>query len=245
MTHLKYRHIDYMTTETIQNYINSEDINKIYDAIISAALYGDDYNLAVKLCESFSKHTNVLVRRASNLSLTYILLHFNKLDFNVANSVLAQGKKDIESLVVETAETVNEDLEHNFKGYKFLKKMGYTYIPLYTKDQISLQLESSDSHAIVEAIISASMYGTDYDLALAICEKNIIHPDKNVRTACIYALVYIVFFNFYELDMQVAHSILQKGLIDSNKQIITAAKEIILYLQNTLEGFRFKKDMVT
>jgi hypothetical protein len=228
-----------MNPEEIQTSINSDNVDKIYEAIISASLYGEDYKLAINLCKKFIQHPDVFIKRACILSLPYISFNFDKLDFNLANHIIEDGIYSTEPLLVGTAEVAIEDLEYAYKGYKFLRKMGYTNIHQYSSDQLSSQIKSSNTLEIIEAIISAAMYGTDYDLAITICDTLINHINKNVRIACIYALVYIAFFNFHELSKQVAHNVLTKGLNDKNKQVALTAQEVIDYLQSHLEGFSF------
>ena len=52
-------------------------------------------------------------------------------------------------------------------------------------------------------------------------------------------MVYILFFNFHELNKQVAHNVLQKGLTSSDKKVKYVAKEIIKYLDG-FDGFSAK-----
>ena len=236
---IKYIHVDYMTSEQILKDIESGDVDKMHVAILSACLYGDDYELAIDLCQKFFQHPSVKVRQACIMSVAYLFLNFGRADINLANKIIEYGLKDATLELKGTIEFAIDDLKEMCKGYEFLTEMGLKHIDNLSQTEVLSNLDSNDSQKIIHAIISSSMYGTDYNLDLTICDTQISNPDKNVKIACIYALVYILFFNFHELNKQVAHNVLQKGLTSSDKKVKYVAKEIIKYLDG-FDGFSAK-----
>lgn len=109
-----------MTTAQIIQNVNSNENYKIMSVIASAAVYGNDYNLSLNICEEFTKHKEQDIRILCLYSLIYIcFFNFNKLHCGTANTIFNLGINDPKKSVRKVAIEVINHFKTYAPGFKF------------------------------------------------------------------------------------------------------------------------------
>ncbi|HVZ84812.1 MAG TPA: hypothetical protein VG893_14145 [Terracidiphilus sp.] len=69
--------------------------------------------------------------------------------------------------------------------------MRYEAIPALNREQIECDLAGGDSKAMSHAILSASLYDSDWQWAQGVCLRYLDHPDKQIRWNAVTGLSHI------------------------------------------------------
>ena len=121
MPELVYREIPELTVAEIGAILKRDDSDELLEAVLSAALYGDDRNYAEQLCIRLSNHPHFNVRGNAILGFAHIARIDERLDEPTVKPIIQRGLQDEHEYVRGQAQSAKDDVEH-YLGWKFRSK---------------------------------------------------------------------------------------------------------------------------
>lgn len=114
----KYEAIAELNREQIEAAIGRNEPNELLRAVLSAALYLDDWEVAQEICIKLATHDHFNVRGNAFLGFAHIARIHGKLDERSVRPLITNGLKDPDEYVRGHAVDAADDIYH-FLGWEF------------------------------------------------------------------------------------------------------------------------------